>query len=72
MSERDLERSEARVELEREQSAKAARSAIARSGNAECADCGEVISEARRQAAPFAQRCIDCQRAREREARLYA
>ena len=32
-----------------------------------CADCGERIEAARRAAAPFATRCIDCQHAAERE-----
>ena len=72
MNERDLERSEARVEQEREGFARAARAAVTQSGSAECAVCGELISEARRQAAPFAKRCIDCQRAHESEARQYA
>lgn len=72
MNDRELERSEARVEQERERSARAASAAVARPGNTECSDCGEPISEARRQAAPFAERCISCQRAHEREARQYA
>lgn len=30
-------------------------------GQADCEDCGETISAARRQAAPFAIRCTHCQ-----------
>lgn len=72
MNERDLERSEARVEQERDRSTRAVRAAVTQPGNVECSDCSATISEARRKAAPFAERCIDCQRAHEREARLYA
>lgn len=35
---------------------------------ADCADCGEQIPDARRQAAPFATTCIECQGIRERKA----
>jgi len=38
-------------------------------GPRECTDCDEPISPARLQAAPFAQRCIHCQTARERPIR---
>ncbi len=72
MSERDIERSEAHVEEERERSARAVRAAVTRPGNAECANCGKPISEARRQAAPFAERCIECQSRHEWKARQYA
>lgn len=34
-----------------------------------CEDCGESIPESRRQVAPGATRCIDCQRRAERFAR---
>lgn len=34
-----------------------------------CVECGCVIPKARRIAAPFALRCIECQEAIEREAR---
>ena len=71
MNERDLERSEAQIEQECEQSAKRTRAIVARTGTVDCIICGEPISKARRKAAPFAERCIECQTSQEREARLY-
>ncbi|WP_046079969.1 TraR/DksA family transcriptional regulator [Halomonas sp. HG01] len=38
-------------------------------GSAECDDCGEEIPAARRQAAPWATTCIECQSIRERKRR---
>lgn len=32
---------------------------------AECVDCGEPIPEGRREAAPWATRCVDCQQRHE-------
>ena len=72
MNERDLEHSEARVEQERDRSTRAVRAAVTHQGNADCIDCGEPISKARRRAAPFAERCLACQTAHERKARRYA
>lgn len=37
----------------------------ARPLNVECVDCGEPLSTERRQAAPFAERCVGCQSKRE-------
>ncbi|WP_224825611.1 TraR/DksA C4-type zinc finger protein [Cognatishimia sp. MH4019] len=72
MNERDLERSEDRVTQERDRMANVARSAVRQVGNSDCVECGRQIPEARRQAAPFADRCIDCQQDKERKDRIYA
>jgi phage/conjugal plasmid C-4 type zinc finger TraR family protein len=37
--------------------------------NPECDDCGEAIPAARREAAPWATTCIECQGIREQQAR---
>lgn len=37
--------------------------------NMECLECGEPISPARREAAPYATRCVECQSYVERYAR---
>lgn len=39
-------------------------------GSDDCHDCGAQIEAARRQAAPFAVRCLPCQAAVERRARV--
>nr|WP_255596822.1 TraR/DksA C4-type zinc finger protein [Cognatishimia sp. MH4019] len=52
--------------------ANVARSAVRQVGNSDCVECGRQIPEARRQAAPFADRCIDCQQDKERKDRIYA
>lgn len=39
-------------------------------GADECQDCGEPIEAARREAAPFAVRCVPCQAAVERRVRI--
>lgn len=72
MDERDIENSEARVELERNCAAARVSAAVSEIGSSECMNCGELIEAARREAAPFAKRCIECQRATERKDRLYA
>ena len=46
MDERDIERSAARIEQEREQSAKRTRAIVTRTGTADCIECGEPISAA--------------------------
>ena len=45
----------------------AAHKALSATGTERCIDCGDVISHARRSAAPFARRCTGCQCAIERE-----
>ncbi len=37
----------------------------------ECEECGELIPDARRQAAPWAATCIECQSIREQQAKGY-
>ncbi|MDO5631118.1 MAG: TraR/DksA C4-type zinc finger protein [Paracoccus sp. (in: a-proteobacteria)] len=66
MDERDLEHADALAEAERANAADRACRAVASPGAADCEDCGAVISAERRAAAPFAIRCIRCQRAHER------
>lgn len=40
-----------------------------RAASAECEECGDTIPDARRQAAPWATTCIECQGLLERMAR---
>lgn len=54
---------------ERERAIAAARSRLTGPGRADCADCGEPISPARRAALPSARRCTGCQVRNERGAR---
>lgn len=72
MDERDLEAAEYSVEMEAKQSVQHARERVSGAGSDVCRDCGDVIPPARREAAPFADRCIDCQTSSEREGRRYA
>ncbi len=72
MSNRDIENSEKQIALLQDVAVRRANMAVAETGCDDCIDCGYRISGARRQAAPFAQRCIACQNASEREARCYA
>lgn len=61
MDERFLEQA-SRLEADRRADAQAAaQRALARQGTEDCEDCGAVIPPARRAAAPFATRCVDCQ-----------
>lgn len=64
--ERAIEQAEQRAAQEREAGIRFARSVVEQAGTAICEDCGVEISRARRAAAPFATRCIDCQTAAER------
>ncbi len=50
----------------RERAIAAARAHLAGTGSADCANCGEAIPEARREALPSATRCIACQTKLER------
>ncbi|MBI1495385.1 TraR/DksA C4-type zinc finger protein [Halocynthiibacter styelae] len=61
MSERDIERAEARVQQECDASLARNRDVVEAEGTSECIDCGDEIEAARRAAAPFARRCIECQ-----------
>lgn len=53
-------------EAERETLIARAADQVAQPGTIHCEDCGTVIPEARRAAAPFATRCIHCQTTFER------
>lgn len=61
MSERDIERAEARVLQECDASLARNRGVVEAEGTSECVECGSEIEQARRAAAPFARRCIECQ-----------
>lgn len=45
----------------------AAQAVVCRAGTETCVDCDAVIPAARRAVAPFAVRCVDCQKSHERE-----
>lgn len=66
MDERDFELAERKASMEREAQIHRARTAVAGFGADECADCGEPIPADRRRAAPFAERCVECQTQKER------
>jgi len=66
MDERFVELAEKAVDAERDNGVKRASAALAATGSGICQDCGEEIEAARRAAAPFARRCVTCQRAVER------
>lgn len=51
-----------RAEQEREAGIAQAKALVRGIGSIICVDCPEPIPPARRRAAPFADRCIDCQR----------
>lgn len=66
---RDFELAELRAEQERDHGVRSVRNAIGQTGETECVDCGKPIDKARREAAPFARRCIGCQTIHERATR---
>ncbi|MEW7865469.1 TraR/DksA C4-type zinc finger protein [Aeromonas diversa] len=41
-------------------------------GNGICGECGDPIPDARRQAAPGAERCLECQVRQEKRAAIHA
>lgn len=55
-----------RVERERQHLIKQASEKLSTKGTDNCVDCDEPINPARRKAAPFATRCIECAREFER------
>lgn len=61
MDERDFEMSERKTAMERDAQVGRASAAVSGTGTAHCIDCGYVIPEDRRKAAPFAKRCVECQ-----------
>ena len=66
MDERFLEHAERRVEAERDHAVRLASAQVMAGGRTHCEDCGEEIELARREAAPFAVRCLECQQSAER------
>jgi phage/conjugal plasmid C-4 type zinc finger TraR family protein len=66
MDEVDLMAAEQAVELETAAGIAQVQGAVSGQGSDECHDCGAPIDDARRQAAPFARRCVQCQTAAER------
>lgn len=58
-----IEQAEARVARERDLKLEQATRLVAGFGRTDCRDCGRAIPEERRRAAPFAERCIECQTA---------
>jgi phage/conjugal plasmid C-4 type zinc finger TraR family protein len=59
---------DARAEQERAAGVARVTATISRIGARDCADCGREIPAARRNAAPFARRCVNCQTIHEQEA----
>jgi phage/conjugal plasmid C-4 type zinc finger TraR family protein len=54
-----------REQQERETMIAEASAVLSRPGTTDCVDCGHVIPAARREKAPFAVRCIACQKEHE-------
>lgn len=69
MDERDFEMSERKVALERDSQIGRATAAVTGRGSEDCVQCGYPIPAARRAAAPFAERCVECQEAKEKGSR---
>ncbi len=67
MDEVDLMAAEQAVELETMARVSQVQGALVGQGSDECEDCGAEIEAARRQAAPFAVRCVHCQAEAERQ-----
>lgn len=61
-----IERAEARVVAEIASGIGCVAKSINTIGSLHCIDCDVAIGEARRLAAPFAKRCIDCQKLQEK------
>lgn len=62
----DVELAEKRVEDEKQQMIKHAQASLVPTAEAECIDCGEPISAARKKVLPSAKTCMRCQMLRER------
>ncbi|MCU7371602.1 TraR/DksA C4-type zinc finger protein [Paucibacter sp. O1-1] len=65
MTEQQFEMASALAERDRMDAIAAAGRMVAAQGAADCEDCDEQIPPERRQAAPFATRCLGCQQAHE-------
>jgi phage/conjugal plasmid C-4 type zinc finger TraR family protein len=57
----DVDKARAIEEATRRNATAAAIATLQRQGSEYCIDCGDRILEARREALPSAERCIDCQ-----------
>lgn len=71
MDERFLDWAEQQAAAERADAITACQRATHGVGQDECDGCGELIPPDRRQAAPFATRCLSCQAAIELQRRAY-
>jgi phage/conjugal plasmid C-4 type zinc finger TraR family protein len=67
MDEVDLVAAERAVEQQTAARVAQVQGAVSGQGSDDCNDCGDPIDAARRQAAPFAVRCVRCQAAVERQ-----
>lgn len=65
MTEQQFEMASALAESDRADAIAAAGRLVAVPGTAECEGCGDQIPPERRQAAPWATRCLGCQEAHE-------
>jgi phage/conjugal plasmid C-4 type zinc finger TraR family protein len=65
LTENEFEMATQLAERDRADAIAAARRTVDAEGSAECEDCECTIPHARRLAAPFATRCIECQEAHE-------
>lgn len=65
-TERDFELAEVLADAERKAGVDRSSARVSVSGRNTCFDCGVLIDAERKAAAPFATRCVACQRAFER------
>ncbi len=65
-TERDFELAETLATAERESGVARIVNHLHEAGSSHCEDCGEVIPRERRQVAPWARRCVTCQKLWER------
>lgn len=61
MDENYLEQAEALAQIERESGLQVIQSALGKPGLSHCEDCDDPIPPERHAAAPWANRCINCQ-----------
>lgn len=69
VNERQVEAGETAIALQNERAIAGIRAGLAGEGSADCIDCGDPIEKERRAAMPSAKRCVECQRASERNYR---
>ena len=70
MNERDFDLASALEASERQAAIAGVQRSLERAGCQECEGCGELIPPERRQAAPFATRCLPCQAGHEQLLRI--